>query len=83
MNSIIRISRSLPAPVDGVQPLAELDSAGRSSISPSATQPGTSLAPRVCQTPAELATEYRRWIVSRSSGSSSAPLAVLAQLGGR
>jgi len=83
MDSIIRISRSLPATVNGVQPLAELDSAEPSSISPSTTQPGPAFAPRVRQPPAELATEYRRWSMSRSDGVSAALLSVLAHPGER
>ena len=83
MDSIIRISRSWSAPVDGVQPFAELDSAEPSPVSPSKTEPGAALAPRIRQTPAELATEYRRWSMSRGNGVSAALLSVLAHPGER
>lgn len=83
MDSIIRISRSSSAPVDGFQHLAELDSAEPSSGSPSAPQPGAALTPRVYPSPAALATEYRRWSMSRGNGVSAALLSVLAHPGER
>jgi len=81
MDSIIHISRSLPAPVDGFEPLAELDSAVPSPVSPSALEPEAAFTPRLDSTPTELPSEYRRWIVRRDDGASAALLSVLAHLG--
>ena len=83
MDSILGLSRSLPAVIDGVQPLAELDSAEPSPVSPSALEPEAAFTPRLGSTPTELATEYRRWSISRSNGISAALLSLLAHTGER
>ena len=83
MVSIIGLSRSLPAVIDGVQPLAELASAGPSSVSPSALEPEAAFTPHLGSTPTELASEYRRWIMRRVDGASAARLSLLPHAGER